>query len=448
MSSIKISELNRTSELNGDDLFVVVQAQSNKKFTFTSLSDQLTSIVDSRFGITVDRGSDKSINRRLADLGTADTQLTTKIGEVETSLRQCSVELSSKASDTKLGMVMLSSLDDDTTRNYGLRMDHDGHAYVHVPWKNSGGGTIQKATDDELGLIKTNQELAGEDGNYGLRLNAHGQAYVHVDVPVPYKYADVSSFWSHWAEEDPLSPKIDQISKTASDASISAAAAYGEIWGEDPETEEPHSKIYDLQTTSVEHERLINQLSNDAVEISGDVFYFEGETRKSRVAEHTTDIASLKTTVEGQSTSITSLTGTVSTHTSDITELKTDVDQNAKDIAGLKTTVEGHTTTIGEHATAIDQNTKDIAELIVSQQVVCGSSYTVNAGSTLDVADVSIVKKSYQPISIVNIVTGGSTVVSGIRYINDNKAFFTLKNFGDASATVTPTLTVIYMKMS
>ena len=204
----------------------------------------------------------------------------------------------------------------------------------------------------------------------------------------------------------------------------------------------------DLQKTSIEHESLINQLSNDAVEISGDVFYFEGETRKSRVAEHTTDIASLKTTVEGQSTSITSLTGTVSTHTSDITELKTDVDQNAKDIAGLKTTVEGHTTTIGEHATAIDQNTKDIAELIVSQQVVCGSSYTVNAGSTLDVADVSIVKKSYQPISIVNIVTGGSTVVAGIRYINDNKAFFTLKNFGDAPATVPPTVTVIYMKMS
>ena len=448
MSSIKISELNRTSELNGGDLFVVVQAQSNKKLAFKSLSDQLTSIVDSRFGITVDRGSDKSINRRLADLGTADTQLTTKIGEVETSLRQCSVELSSKASDTKLGMVMLSSFDDDTTRNYGVRMDHDGHAYVHVPWKNSGGGTIQKATDDELGLIRTNEALAGEDGNYGLRLNAHGQAYVHVDVPVPYKYADVSSFWSHWAEEDPLSPKIDQISKTASDASISAAAAYGEIWGEDPETEKPYSKILDLQQTSVEHESLINQLSNDAVEISGDVFYFEGETRKSRVAEHTTDIASLKTTVEGQSTSITSLTGTVSTHTSDITELKTDVDQNAKDIAGLKTTVEGHTTTIGEHATAIDQNAKDIAELIVSQQVVCGSSYTVNAGSTLDVADVSIVKTSYQPISIVNIVTGGSTVVAGMRYINDNKAFFTLKNFGDAPATVTPTLTVIYMKMS
>ena len=405
MSSIKISELNRTSELNGNDLFVVVQAQSNKKFTFKSLSNQLTSIVNSSFGITVDRGSDKSINRRLADLGKADTQLSTKIGEVETSLRQCSVELSSKASDTKLGMVMLSSLDDDTTRNYGLRMDHDGHAYVHVPWQNSGGGTIQKATDNELGLIKTNEALAGEDGNYGLRLNASGQAYVHVDVLAPYKYADVSSFWSHWAEEDPLSTKIDQISKTASDASISAAAAYGEIWGEDPETEEPYSKILDLQKTSIEHESLINQLSNDAVEISGDVFYFEGETRKSRVAEHTTDIASLKTTVEG------------------------------------------HTTTIGEHATAIGQNTKDIAELIVSQQVVCGSSYTVNAGSTLDVADVSIVKKSYQPISIVNIVTGGSTVVAGIRYINDNKAFFTLKNFGDAPATVTPTLTVIYMKM-
>ena len=405
MSSIKISELNRTSELNGNDLFVVVQAQSNKKFTFKSLSNQLTSIVNSSFGITVDRGSDKSINRRLADLGKADTQLSTKIGEVETSLRQCSVELSSKASDTKLGMVMLSSLDDDTTRNYGLRMDHDGHAYVHVPWQNSGGGTIQKATDNELGLIKTNEALAGEDGNYGLRLNASGQAYVHVDVLAPYKYADVSSFWSHWAEEDPLSTKIDQISKTASDASISAAAAYGEIWGEDPETEEPYSKILDLQKTSIEHESLINQLSNDAVEISGDVFYFEGETRKSRVAEHTTDIASLKTTVEG------------------------------------------HTTTIGEHATAIGQNTKDIAELIVSQQVVCGSSYTVNAGSTLDVADVSIVKTSYQPISIVNIVTGGSTVVAGIRYINDNKAFFTLKNFGDAPATVTPTLTVIYMKM-
>ena len=73
MSSIKISELKSTPELNGGDLFVVVQAQSNKKLEFTSLSDQLTSIVDSSFGITVDRGSDKSINGRLADLGKADT---------------------------------------------------------------------------------------------------------------------------------------------------------------------------------------------------------------------------------------------------------------------------------------------------------------------------------------------------------------------------------------
>lgn len=258
----------------------------------------------------------------------------------------------------------------------------------------------------------------------------------------------MSSFWLHWAEEKPLSTEIDKISQTASDASISAAAAYGEIWGEDPETEEPYSKILDLQTTVNEHESIVNRLNNEVAEISSDVFYFEGETRKSRVAEHTTDIASLKTTVEDQSTSITALTGTVSTHTSDITELKADVGQNTTDIAGLKTTVEGHTTTISEHATAIGKNTTDIAELIISQQVVCGSSYTVSAGSTLDVADVSIAKTSYQPISIVNIVTGGSTVVAGIRYINDNKAFFTLKNFGDTSATVTPTLTVIYMKVS
>jgi len=109
----------------------------------------------------------------------------------------------------------------------------------------------------------------------------------------------VSSFWSHWAEEKPLSTEIDKISQTASDASTSAAAVYGEVWGKDPETEEPYSKILVLQTTVNEHESLVNRLSNDVVEISGDVFYFEGETRKSRVAEHTTDIASLKTTVEG-----------------------------------------------------------------------------------------------------------------------------------------------------
>ena len=51
MASIKISELNQTTQLNSDSLFVVVQDKANKKLAFQNLSGQVKTLIDNELDI-------------------------------------------------------------------------------------------------------------------------------------------------------------------------------------------------------------------------------------------------------------------------------------------------------------------------------------------------------------------------------------------------------------
>lgn len=82
-----------------------------------------------------------------------------------------------KATETTLGVVQVGYKENLIDKQYPVKLDADGNAYVHVPWNDT--DTWNKVADsDNLGLIKIG--YTENDKNYPVKLDSDNKAYVTV----------------------------------------------------------------------------------------------------------------------------------------------------------------------------------------------------------------------------------------------------------------------------
>lgn len=81
------------------------------------------------------------------------------------------------ATETTLGVIQVGYNANLIDKQYPVKLDDDGNAYVHVPWNDT--DTWDKVADsDNLGLIKIGYEQSGK--NYPVELDSNNKAYVNV----------------------------------------------------------------------------------------------------------------------------------------------------------------------------------------------------------------------------------------------------------------------------
>lgn len=84
-----------------------------------------------------------------------------------------------KATETTLGVVQVGYKENLIDKQYPVKLDADGNAYVHVPWNDT--DTWNKVADsNNLGLIKIG--YTENDKNYPVKLDSDNKAYVHVPL--------------------------------------------------------------------------------------------------------------------------------------------------------------------------------------------------------------------------------------------------------------------------
>lgn len=82
-----------------------------------------------------------------------------------------------KATETTLGVIQVGYKENLIDKQYPVKLDADGNAYVHIPWNDT--DTWNKVADsDNLGLIKIG--YAENDKNYPVKLDSENKAYVNV----------------------------------------------------------------------------------------------------------------------------------------------------------------------------------------------------------------------------------------------------------------------------
>ena len=82
-----------------------------------------------------------------------------------------------KATETTLGVVQVGYKENLIDKQYPVKLDADGNAYVHVPWNDT--DTWNKVADsNNLGLIKIGYAENGK--NYPVKLDSENNAYVNV----------------------------------------------------------------------------------------------------------------------------------------------------------------------------------------------------------------------------------------------------------------------------